>query len=354
MSISTIRGVRLVGVASAVPGLPQDVLALADRFGESEIRRISASTGVRSRHVAPDGVCASDLCRESARALLESLAWTAESVDLLVFVSQTPDYRLPATACVLQHALGLGTHCAAFDLNFGCSGYVYGLNLVTSILAARGQGRALLLVGDTINGTISPGDRSTALLFGDAGTATAIETAPDAPPMTFVLGSDGEGERHLIIPAGGARYRGGGAAAELRERENGNVRSDEDLFMNGAEVFAFTLREVPPLVSRVLESAGRTSEEVDHFVFHQANRFMLDYLLKRMNLPRERCPMSLESFGNTSCASIPITLTACLRETLDAAHRTLLLAGFGVGYSWAGVLVEAGPIVMPPLIRLGA
>jgi 3-oxoacyl-[acyl-carrier-protein] synthase-3 len=350
MTISRVAGVRLAGVASAVPECLHEVSEFATTFGEEEVRKISESTGVVKRYISPEAICTSDLCYFAANKLLESCGWSRESVDLLVFVSQTADYLLPATACTLQSRLALSKSCAAFDVTLGCSGYIYGLWIASGMIASGSARRALLLVGDTSNKAISPRDRSTCLLFGDAGTATAIEKCDGGSGMTFVLGTDGSGKDHLIIPAGGFRKPSTDLTKKYVEREGGNIRSEEDLFMNGAEIFSFTLREVPPLIKSVLAESGWTMEQVDSFVFHQANKFMLEFLGKKMKLPREKLPIVLEKYGNTSSATVPLAMTEALASRLRGETLRLVLAGFGVGFSWGAVALECGPMVMPDLI----
>lgn len=350
MATNLIRGVRLAGVAA---GVPEHVRTLEDDeavFG-ADARKIAESTGVRARRVVQGTTCTSDLCHAAGDRLLDDLGWPRDSIDALIFVTQTPDYVLPATACSLHGRLGLARHCAAFDVNLGCSGYVYGLWLAAQLIAC-GQRRVLLLVGDTISRIVAPRDRSTVPLFGDAGTATALERdeAGSAGPMVFDLGSDGRGQDHLIVPAGGFRRPRSEQTALRSEQAGGNVRGDEDLFMDGAEIFTFTLREVPALVRSTLGAAGWSVDDVDAVVMHQANRFMLEHLAKRMKLPPDKVPLALEDYGNTSSASIPLTLIHSLADRLRAAPQRLLLAGFGVGFSWGAVALSCGPLVVPELM----
>ena len=307
---------------------------------------------MRERPAAYDGMCTSDLCFAAADRLLSDLGWPRDSVDALIFVSQTPDYRLPATACTLQQRLRLSKRCAAFDIGLGCSGHVYGLWVASSLIAAGGAKRALLLTGDTSTYFCSPLDRSVALLFGDAGTATAIEADAAAPPMHFVLGTDGSGRDNLIVPAGGFRRPHAPDTAVRAAGDDGNSRSAEDLFMNGAEIFTFTLREVPPLITAVLDGAGWSKDDVDAFVFHQANQFMLQHLAKRLKLPKEKFVLAMEEFGNTSSASIPLALSVRLARPLGERACKTVLAGFGVGYSWAAVALTCGPMAMPGVLRV--
>ncbi|MBK5294523.1 MAG: ketoacyl-ACP synthase III [Acidobacteriia bacterium] len=345
---AAVAGVRIAGIASAVPSQREAVADAGRLFGAEEVERIQQSSGVQYRHIAPESICASDLCQAAAERLLEELGWPRESIGVLIFVSQTPDYVLPATSCALQARLGLAKDCAAFDVNLACSGYIYGL-WMAALTVASGR-RALLLVGDTTSRFVSTQDRTTALLFGDAGTATTLEPDSAAPPMHFELGTDGSGERNLIVPAGGFRLRHSEATAVRTEGGGGNLRSKEDLFMDGGEIFAFTLTCIPKLIRTILERTGWTADDVGHFVFHQSNRFILQHLSKRMKLPPEKVVLALENYGNTGSASIPLAITTHLRETVAAGSRRLILAGYGAGYSWGAAGVEVGPICVPEVV----
>jgi 3-oxoacyl-[acyl-carrier-protein] synthase-3 len=352
MAVSTISGTRLLGVSATVPEQSHGSAETTAAFGQELARRIADNTGVRKRHIAPLDMTTSDLCEDAARRLLVALAWDTESVDVLIFVSQTPDYVLPATSCVLQARLGLPTSCAAFDVSLGCSGFIYGLWLASSLLREGGPQRALILCGDTTSKFVSPQDHSAAPLFGDAGTAAAVAWDPSAPAMTFHLGTDGRGQRHAVIPAGGFRTPRSRRTGVRTEREGGNVRSDEDLHMNGAGVLAFTMQEVPRLIRRSLDAAGWTIENVDAFVMHQANRFILQYLTKRLALPDDKVVVALEEFGNTSSASIPLSIAHALAPRLREGELRLLLASFGNGFSWGAASVTCGPMTVLDIERI--
>ncbi len=352
MAGGKVENAAIAGIACAVPKSLKTVAHEQKVFGEKEANRIAKNVGVFQRRVATDGICTSDLCYSAAEKLLENLSWDRHSIDLLVFVSVTPDYVAPATACTLQHRLKLAKHCAAFDITHACTGYIYGLWTVAHLLSPGTLKRALLLVGDTVTRLVSPGDRSVASIFGDAGSATAMEWDNSAPPMFFELGTDGGGAQHLMVKAGAFRHPATAATRIRTEREGGNVRSDEDLFMSGTDIFAFTLREVPPLTQKVLEHAGWDLTDVDAVVMHQANLFIINYLAKTMKIPKEKVIEDLADYGNTSAASIPMVLAGKLAERLASSYQRLVLLGFGTGLSWGGVAMTCRPVVVPAITEV--
>jgi 3-oxoacyl-[acyl-carrier-protein] synthase-3 len=317
-----------------------------------EAEKIAKMTGVRNRHVAPAGMCTSDLAYSAAVRLLDDLGWDRSSIDALIVVSQTHDYDAPATACCLQERLGIPKACAAFDMALGCSGYIYGLWVCSTLMSAGSVKRALFLAGDTISWVTSPQDRTTAFLFGDAGTATALERDEAAPPMSFVLGTDGSGKDYLIEPGTGYRNRVTPDALERRPGPDGVPRSPLDVYMEGSEVFAFTLRQVPSLISELLAVSGWHMDQMDAFVPHQANLFMLQHLAKRLKIPAEKMVVSLDKYGNTSSASIPLAMSHRLTPRLRSEATNLILAGFGVGWSWGALAVTCGPMSMPDVLVL--
>ena len=352
MATINLRGIRIAGIAASVP---EDIRTVEDEaalFGLEEMEKTAKSIGVRSRHIAPPHLCTSDLCHHAATKLLDELGWARDSVDGLIFVTQSPDYELPATACTLQSRLGLSERCAAFDVNMGCSGFVYGLWLGSQIVAGGGIKRLLLLAGDVSTRRLAPMDKSVKPLFGDAGTATAIEFSPDAAPMAFELGTDGSGFTSIIIPASGFRQPRSAETKRLSTGPDGIERSPENIYINGAEVFNFTIKRIPPLVEALMRNADKTREDYDFFVFHQANAFMLQHLAKRLKLPPEKFVLAMETVGNTSSASIPLAIVMSLREALAEQPRQMLLAGFGVGLSWAAASLTLDKPVIPELLIL--
>lgn len=323
--------------------LPQGTLdndRLAMQYEDWPAAKIYEKTGIRSRHIAAPDECASDLAVSAARALLEDTGLDPARVDFLLYCTQTPDYLLPTTACVLQHRLGLPVSCGALDFNLGCSGYVYGLGLAKALIETRQAGTLLLVTADTYSKLINPADKSVRTLFGDGAAATLI-LAGEQEMLTgpFVYGTDGAGAKNLIVPTGGMREPVVPDAQALPD-DSGNARTVNDLYMNGAEIFRFTLREVPESIAVLLAKAGISQEDVDLFVFHQANRFMLDHLRRKMQIPVEKFVFAMEDVGNTVSSSIPIALRNAEQSGQLKPGALVMLVGFGVGYSWGATLIR--------------
>lgn len=339
MVASVVEGVGIAGIVASLPAAREGRDQLAARFGADAADRLIKATGIAGRHLAPPGLCTSDLAEAAARTLLQRLAWPADSIDLLILVSQTGDFLLPATACLLQNRLGLNRRCAAFDLTLGCSGYVYGLWVASTLLKtlSAGGGRALLLAGDTTSRLCAADDRAVAPLFGDGASATALECRGEAAPMVFDLGTDGTGAPYLCVAGGGQRH----PEAERR------------LMMDGTQVFAFTLREVPRTVQAVLADAGWTLDAVDRLVLHQANAQMIRHLGHKLGAAPDQMVLALAEVGNTSSASIPLALAGALGGELERRSLRLVLSGFGVGWSWASAAVRFGPLATG-LVEVGA
>jgi 3-oxoacyl-[acyl-carrier-protein] synthase-3 len=332
-----VTGAGIAGVVSCLPERQVTNAHFEAQFGESAVKDVVKMIGVENRYWTDEKTSTRDLCLKAGQRLLTQLDWLPGSVDALIFVSQTPDYRLPATACALQADLGLSTACIAFDVNLGCSGYPYALWLGMTMVQTGASRRVLLAVGDTISKIVDPTDRSTALLFGDAGTVTAIEQA-SGHSASFVLGTDGRGACNLIVPKGAFKDHSQSGDPRLMDK------ASDCLYMDGGEIFNFTLKAVPALVNETIELSGVTAEGHDGFLFHQANMFMLKHLTKKAKLPAEKAPINIDQYGNTSCASIPLLMTTCLQDQLRNGPMQLGLFGFGVGYSWAGASLCVGPL----------
>ena len=340
-----ISGAAIVGLVSCVPKNRIENSFFFDQFSESSVNDVVKMIGVQQRRIADDVTTTRDLCKAAGKKLLDGLSWSLDSVDALIFVSQTPDFRLPATACTLHSDLGLSKATIAFDINLGCSGYPYAIWLGMTMVQSGAAKRVLLAVGDTISKIVDPADRSTALLFGDAGTMTAIEASPEGQ-ASFVLGTDGSGATNLIVPSGA--FRDYSKCGDLRLAE----KKSDSLYMDGGEIFNFTLRSVPALVNYLSETAQIQTQEYDYFLFHQANLFMLKHLAKKLKLPVEKMPINIDEYGNTSCASIPLLMTTKLKDSLIKAPLQISMFGFGVGYSWGAASLRVGPLEFIDAIEL--
>jgi len=303
--------------------------------------KIEAKTGIACRRLAAPGECSSDLAVAAAQKLFVSGACRPTDIDYLLLCTQSPDYFLPTTACLVQDRLGLPTTCGALDFNLGCSGFVYGLSLAKALIETGQARNVLLLTAETYSKFIHPGDRSVRALFGDGAAATIVSSIEsDADYIgPFVFGTDGSGANNLIVPTGGAR-RAHDPSSPVTEDSDGNQRTENNLYMNGPEIFAFTLRVIPQTTSRLLECAGLKIEEVDHWVLHQANRYMLEHLRKKLRVPPEHFPILMADCGNTVSSTIPIALCDLLAQGRLSRGQRLALVGFGVGYSWAGGMVR--------------
>lgn len=330
MAVTTTSQVRIAGIHTCVPTRRFDNLSDAVEFSREEVLKVTGMAGIRERRVAGNAVCSSDLCVTAARSLLDSLAWTPDSVDALIMVTQSPDYLLPSTSCVVQHRLGLADRCASFDVGLGCSGYPYGLWL-GAMMIQTGMRRVLVLHGETPTRFVDKSDRSVSLLFGDAGSATALEHAEGAAPWHYALHSDGAGAGAMIIEAGGFRNR---SSAEPRKY---------CVAMDGAAVFNFTIKRVPTLIADTLAAARTTAADVDYFIFHQSNHYIIKHLMTKAALPAAKVPIILRDFGNAGGPSVPLAITRAGLERPPDRPLRLLLLGYGVGLSWGSALVDLAP-----------
>jgi len=345
----------VTAIVTCVPPCEKRIDDEIELFGGNvkQIERIKKTIGLNKRRVVDKQTTALDLCELAALQLLADTGIDLTTIDAVLCVTQTPDHLQPCNAAILQGRLGLSPHCAAFDVGLGCSGYVYGLWLGHMMIQAGSCKRVLILAGDTLSRLVHSKDRAVAPLFGDGGSATLLECSEVERGAWFNLGTDGSGVPHLIVPAGGARLPLSNATNVAREDESGNFRSDENLFMDGAEVFNFSIQVVPASVRATLKFAGVEPDEVDYFVFHQANRYILSNIAKRLKIDTTKVPMqTVERYGNQSSASIPSAMCGELREVLcgDDVQR-VLLSGFGVGLSWGSALLEIGQLSVCKVIE---
>ena len=340
-----LHHVRFAGMASCVPKGRVSNLTDCPLPMRAERERLVRNIGIEYRRVAQPWQCFSDLAFDATQSLLDDLGWAREEVDALIVVTQSPDYLIPATAIILQDRLGLAHSTLAFDVNLGCSAYPFALHLLGSMIASGSVRKGLVLVGDKASGPHDP-------LFSDAGTATALEFDASAPPMYFDLNSDGSGYQAIIKPVGG--YREPISHEHLLARLDDPLapwRRAVDLVLDGPAVLSFSTRRIPPAVEALLSYANVSKDEVDYFVFHQANRLINETLRKKLGLPEAKVPGTLRDYGNTSGASLPVTMTARIREQLLAGPNRVLLCGFGIGLSWGTCLVDINQACFPPMIE---
>jgi 3-oxoacyl-[acyl-carrier-protein] synthase-3 len=352
MAFLSFMNVGICGMSAAVPATIIDNYEYTRYFPKADVKEIVDKVGIKERRFADANTCSSDLCFAAAERLLLDKQIDRQEIDLLVFVSQTPDYRMPATSVLLQHRLGLGKHTIAFDVSLGCSGFIYGLSIVYSMMQAAGLRKALLLDGETRSKVYSPKDRKTAFLFGDGGVAALIENDPKYGQSFFSLNSDGSLEDLIKINAGG--YRNPSSAETTVEKvvdEYGNIRNEEQGYMNGGEVFNFVLREIPANLKEILLKANTDWTAIDYFVFHQANDFMNSYLAKKLKLPAEKVPSTIAKFGNTSSVSIPLTIVSELKGAFKQ-RKKLLLSGFGVGMTWASAVLDFQDCLISEIVEI--
>jgi 3-oxoacyl-[acyl-carrier-protein] synthase-3 len=344
MGLSTLKNVRFAGMASCVPRRILSNIEDCPPSLRSDRERLIRNIGIENRRICSEWQCFSDLAFVATEKLLAELNWSRDEIDALIVVTQSPDYLIPSTAIILQDRLGLSNTTIAYDVNLGCSAYPFGLHLLGSMISSGTIRKALLLIGDKCASVRDP-------LFSDAGTATALEYCEDAPPIYFDLNSDGSGHKAIILPVGGHRQPFELHHGIPSRDEHGQTHKPSDLILDGPAVLSFSTQKVPPAVERTLAYAGMSLDQIDYFVFHQANRMINETIRKKLRLDPERVPSTLREFGNTSGASIPITITARLREALNIQGRRLILGGFGIGLSWGTAIIDIEGAFLPELIE---
>jgi 3-oxoacyl-[acyl-carrier-protein] synthase-3 len=304
---------KLSGVCCALPGEGRSIHEIgASYFDEETIRKTCAPIGVETIYTAPEGTKASDLCAAAAERLISGLGWNPSDIGALIFISQTPDFQMPATSGILQDRLGLSEGCLTYDVNLGCSAFVNGYFLAASLIEAGAAGKVLLLIGDTLRRHVAPDDKGLTFIISDAGSATAFERSGQAGRTSFLMKGDGSGFGSLII------------------------REGESMFMDGMGVFTFAVKQVPVLLAELAALHGAALAGTDLFLFHQANAYMLKYIAKRAGIPMDSVPVNIGRYGNTNGSTIPFLL-ADLAADGGLDGRNVMMAGFGVGLSWGGV-----------------
>lgn len=339
MALLKFSNVGIAAMAACVPSRVIDNYKYTEHFPEEDVKKVVEKIGIYERRFADEKTCASDLCFAAAEKLIADNNINREDIELLVFISQTPDYRMPATSILLQDRLQLPKNTIAFDVNLGCSGFLYGLSIVYSFMERSGLKKALLLDGETRSKVYSPKDRQAAFIFGDAGVAALIERDEKYGESHFSLNSDGSRGELIMIPGGG--YRNMSSAETLKEKivdEYGNIRTDEHGYMNGSDVFNFVIIEIPKDIKRLCSATNTNVVDLDYYVFHQANNFINSYIAKKMKLDAEKIPSTIHKFGNTSSVSVPLTIVSELKNNMEGTKK-LMMSAFGVGMAWATAIV---------------
>lgn len=321
--------------------LPEKVITnkeISSRFPEWSEDKIYEKVGIKERHICDKNQTALDLAYEAALKLFSKNPHIKEQIDFILFCTQSADYKLPTSACILQNKLGINSTSGALDFNLGCSGYEYGLSLAKGLITGGMAQNILLLTAETYSKYIHPDDKGNLSLFGDAATATIVSTEGFAEINQFVFGTDGKGYDELIVKTGGARYSN--RLNSLRKDENNHIVSSDHLYMNGNDIFSFTLKQVPKMVNVLLEKSDLDKEKIDLFIFHQANTYMLEFLRKKMKIDKSKFYYCIENYGNTVSNTIPIALCNAISDGTIKGKKSVLLAGFGVGLSWAGCILK--------------
>ena len=321
--------------------LPEKVVTneeLLQEFPEWSVDKVAAKVGVNSRHLAVDNETAGDMAEKAARKLFEEYSIDPKSIDFLMLCTQSPDYFLPSTACILQNRLGIPTSAGAFDYNLGCSGCVYGMVIAKGLIESGMAKNVLVLTAETYQKYLHPSDKSNRSIFGDGAAACLISTEGIAEIGNFSLGTDGSGAEHLIVKTGAARCKQ--ATGNVAEDEDGHLRFDDYLYMNGSAIFNFTLEAVPAMMKDILEKNQMEQDDVNYFVFHQANKFMLNTIRKVCVLPKDKFYVNLESTGNTVSSTVMIALKDSIDNGTILPGMKVMVTGFGVGLSWGGTILK--------------
>ena len=351
MSQLTINKVRIAGMSACVPSTVEDNRTLPIYHDENEALKVITSTGIERHHKVDDDTTASDLTVKAVEALLAKMEWTAQDVDCFAYVCTSRDYIAPQTACILQDRLGLRNDCCVFDLPFGCSGWVYGMSIVASLMSHGTLKRAILVAAETNTRNRNPRDTAVRPLFGDAATATALEYDPErARPMNFMYGVDGSGFDAVWAPYGGIRNPVTPEALEEKEVSPGVFRRGVDMIVNGMDVFGFAIKQPPKSLKELIETFNIDVETVDLLLLHQANKFIDEKIRKAVKMPPDKTPYCLEEYGNVTSASIPLTMVTRCKDALSGGEKHCVACGFGVGLAWASMEFYAGDVKIVDVI----
>lgn len=352
MAFLEVKNVSIKGLSACVP---KNIVDNAEDYPKkwAGYESFVSATGIAKHRNSPENICSSDLCLNAAEQLIAELGWDKKEIDALVFVSQTPDfYNVPATSCLLQDRLGLSSNCYTLDVTLGCSGWVYAMSVISSLMQCGSIKRGLLLAGDTPTKFCSKDDKSTYPLFGDAGTVTALEYDEGADPIRFALNTDGSGYRAIIVNAGGFRNPVSNDSFIMKNHGEGKTRCDLNVEMDGEDVFMFGISKAPKVIKSLAEQYAIDLSAIDIFTFHQANLFMNEKIRNKLKIDAAKVPYSIQEYGNTSCASIPLTLVTRCAEQLKSGKVRHIACGFGVGLSWGALNFVTDSIVVPKITEI--
>lgn len=349
MATIKFQNVGITAISACVPKKIFSNYDLGYLVPEESLEKLIISIGIKEKRFADKDVCSSDLCYKAARKLMDDNNIDPLSIDMLLFLTMTPDFITPPTSSILQHRLGLPTSTACLDLSLACSGFVYVLSTAFAYASMNGLDRVLVLVGETMSKLANPRDRVNFPLYGDAGTACLVEKG-NFKESVFVLTADGEGEDMVKIPHGGFRYPFTADSLVDKEREEGNYRKDVDITMDGIGTFNHAINAVPKQVKQLMKAASITADDVDYLVSHQANKFMIDFIVKRLKFDPNKVPFCLSKYGNTSCASIPLTIVSELAGKLNG-EKKILLSAIGAGWSFGTAYMITENVKVSPVIE---
>lgn len=353
MAFATIHNVSIRGISACVPAHIEENLTLPV-FKEGEAERVVAQTGIERKHTVEHGTTVTDLCASAFEKLIDELGWEKSTIEILILVSSAGDYITPPSSNVLHGRLGLPEECLCYDIRQGCPGWVIGMSTIASMMMTGNYHRAVLLCGDSSTIMKSPLDKETRPLFGDAGTATALEYDEQATPMYFQHGTRGKDFRAIMAHDGGLRHPFTAKSLEYEVIDENIVRRPIDSMMNGMDVFSFALSVAPKSLLSLMEKYGLRDNDVDYYLFHQANMYLNEKIRRKLKLAPEKVPYSLRDYGNTGPATIPLTLVTQCRDHYASSHKKSLACAFGVGLAWASMYFETDKIVCPEIIQYNA
>lgn len=348
----TVKGVKLTSIVGVAPAYTEDNLVNTIFNDLDDAEKYVKTVGVRYRRVTDESTCTADLFAPAFNKQIELLKWEKSEVGILIVITQTPEYVLPLQSIILQDRLGLEKTCLCIDVPLGCSGYIYGSFLISTLMQAHNIKKGILLTGDTLTKQASKRDRSTQPLFSDAATSTAFELDKTASDMFFDLGNDGSGFENIMIKDGGYRHRFSEESLKYVDKGEGVCLRGIDTIMIGMDVFSFAISTAPKTVNQLISQYNLDFDSLDYFVFHQANMFLNEMIRKRLKLPVDKVPYSLFDYGNSASATIPITILDKIQNEIQEKPLKMIFSGFGVGLSWGAMYVETNNVIVTPIMHV--